>query len=336
MSIRVLRPGLLTSVQDLGRFGFQKYGVIVGGGMDPLALRVANLLVGNDEKEAVLEITLVGPSLLIERDALLSLTGADLSAKIGEAPFPMWRPVYVKKGSVINFGSCKSGCRAYLAVAGGFALEPVLGSKSTYLRGGIGGYHGRALAAGDVLCVNNIPEKSRAMMERLQAEVKGADHAAAEWSVGREVRRFHERRGALRVIRGRHFSLFTENSQRDFFQHFFLITPQSDRMGYRLKGPALELKEPKEMISEAVSHGTIQVPPDGNPIVLLSDRQTIGGYPRIAQVVTVDFPVVAQLKPGDRIRFEEISLAEAEQLYVAREREMQELKTGIAFKMKPG
>lgn len=333
MSITILRPGLLTSVQDLGRFGYQKYGVITSGGMDTFALRLANLLVGNPEGEAVLEITLLGPKLLVQQDMLLAITGADLSARIGGEALPLWRPIHVKKGSIISFGACRSGCRAYLAVAGGFALPAVMASKSTYLRAGIGGYQGRALAADDELVIGEVPEKSRALLARLAEKAGGAIFAAAEWGISHESLRFYDERLAVRVMRGRHFNLFAPKSRQAFFEQTFTITPQSDRMGYRLSGSDLQLAQPEEFLSEAVAHGTIQVPPDGNPIILMADRQTTGGYARIAQVATVDLPVVAQCKPKERIRFREVSLAEAEELYLAREQTIQEIKMGIELKL---
>ncbi|WP_134683724.1 5-oxoprolinase subunit C family protein [Brevibacillus migulae] len=333
MSIQIIRPGLLTSLQDLGRIGYQKYGVIASGGMDPFALRLANLLVGNEEGEAVLEITLMGPTLLVEQDVLIALTGGDTAARIGDAELPMWRPVFVKKGSVITFGGCRNGCRTYMAVAGGFAVPRVLGSKSTYLRAKIGGYQGRALAVDDVLAIGEPSDVGKLFAKRLKERANDSAHAAPHWGITAELLQFYGER-SVRVIQGRHFSLFTEESRRDLFQQSFVITPQSDRMGYRLTGPVLQLAEQEEVLSEAISPGTIQVPSEGNPILLMADRQTTGGYPRIAQVVSVDIPVVAQCKPGDRIRFREISLAEAEELYLAREQEIKDLKAGIELKMR--
>lgn len=333
MSMKILRPGLLTSLQDLGRFGYQKYGVIASGGMDPFALRLANLLVGNEENEAVLEITLMGPTLLVEQDMLLALTGGDTPARIGDAWLPLWRPVFVKKGSVITFGGSRSGCRTYMAVAGGYAVPRVLGSKSTYLRAKIGGYQGRSLAADDVLAIGEPSDTCKPLVKQLMERARDSTHAATQWGIGAELLRFYGER-SIRVVQGRHFSLFTEESQRDFFEQSFVITPQSDRMGYRLTGPVLRLSRQEEVLSEAISPGTIQVPSEGNPILLMADRQTTGGYPRIAQVASVDIPVVAQCKPGDRIRFREISLAEAEELYLAREQEIQDLKAGIELKLR--
>ncbi|AIF52276.1 biotin-dependent carboxyltransferase family protein [Pelosinus sp. UFO1] len=330
MSIKVMTPGLLTSIQDLGRSGYQKYGVIVSGGMDSYSLRLANMLVGNEEGEAVLEITLVGPTLLLEEDILLAITGGDLSPTINGQPIPMGRPILVKQGSVLKFGVCQSGCRAYLAVRGGYNIPEVMGSKSTYIRAGIGGYQGRALLAGDVLLIKE-PQTDLPLLVSLSKKLGSHSFAFTSWYVGKFYTSQKSQEYIIRVMPSSQFEFFTSDSREHFFQQAFKITTQSDRMGYRLAGPRLQLAEPLEMVSEAVALGTIQVPPDGNPIVLLADRQTVGGYPKIAQVAAVDNAYLAQVKPGETIRFQEISLAEAEGLYVAREKEMEQLKIAIQY-----
>lgn len=333
MSITVLRPGLLTSIQDLGRYGYQKYGVIVSGAMDSYALRVANLLVGNKEGEATLEMTLMGPSLLVEKDILIAITGGDLSPTINGEPVPMWRPVYVKKGTILQFGACQSGCRSYLSVAGGYEIPEVMGSKSTYLRAGIGGFQGRAMAKDDVLKLGSPQEISLRIVESLMKKLSSYSFASTAWHAENISIPHHSQPSKIRVTVGSQFEHFTSESKSQFFQCPFQVTNQSDRMGYRLTGPNLQLAKPLEMVSEAVTLGTIQVPPDGNPILLLADRQTVGGYPKFAQVITVDSSIVAQTKPGGTILFQEISLAEAEQLYIAREKEIKNLGIAIRFKM---
>ncbi|PGS51136.1 biotin-dependent carboxyltransferase family protein [Bacillus sp. AFS041924] len=334
MSIKVCRPGLLTSVQDLGRYGFQKYGVIVSGAMDATSLRIANLLVGNEEGEAALEVTLMGTSFLFEKDLLISITGGNLSATIDGELVTLWRPVYVKVGSVLHFKACQSGCRAYVAIAGGFAVDEIMESKSTYLRGEIGGYKGRALKEGDLLLCNEIPQRAIKLFQQLKSKAQSHQFAATNWHVNSESFMEIKKNAVVRVIRGGEFDRFTSSSQAQFFEQEFQITPMSDRMGYRISGPTLQLEESFELISEAVSHGTIQVPKDGNPIILLSDRQTIGGYPKIAQVATVDLPLIAQLKPGEKIRFKEITLEGAEQLYMKYEQQMEQLKVGLLLRDK--
>lgn len=334
MNIKVLRPGALTSIQDLGRHGYQKFGVIVSGAMDPYSLRIANLLVGNDEGEGALEITLAGPSLMMKKDTLFAITGGDLSPTINGEPVPMWRPVYLKKDSTLQFGACKSGCRAYLAVAGGYDIPVVMGSKSTYLRAGLGGFQGRALKAGDVLSVSPLSEQTDRLMRQFVKQSPSGSFVFTSWYAGNRQILGDTRNTTVRVLRGTQYEHFDAESTAKFWSCTFKITPQSDRMGYRLSGPVLKLAEPLEMISEAVSFGTVQVPPDGNPIILLADRQTAGGYPKIAQVAMVDIPLVAQSKPGCDIRFQEISLAEAENLYVQREKNMQNLKIAVQLKLK--
>lgn len=330
MRIKVLRPGLLTTVQDKGRYGFQQQGVIVSGAMDTFALRIANLLVGNAEGEAALEITLLGPKLMFEEEALIAVCGADMSPEVDGHPVPPWRPVYVRKGSVLTFGRCVFGCRAYLAVAGGYAVDQVLGSRSTYLRAEFGGYHGRALREGDVLEAGMPSAWGRRQMKALSE--RGETVSIPGWSIGADVMPPYAENPTVRVLRGAQFALFTEESRHALFAEAFQVTPQSDRMGYRFAGPALTLSEPAEMISESVVSGTVQVPPGGQPIALLADRQTAGGYPKIAQIISADLPVVAQMKPGDRIRFTEVTLEEAEKLYVAHEMQIQQVKQGIGLR----
>ncbi|MGP7818641.1 biotin-dependent carboxyltransferase family protein [Niallia sp. 01092] len=334
MSIKVNRPGLLTSIQDLGRYGFQQHGVIVSGTMDALSLRIANLLVGNDEKEAVLEITLVGPSLTFNKDCLIAITGGDLSPSIDGNLVSGWRPIFIKKGSVLTFGSCKDGCRAYLAVAGGYDIPTAMNSKSTYILGGIGGYHGRPLKALDQLTCKPMSEKSKRLFDQLKLKQKGFPLATTSWFVDRTEFFPFQKASVVRVMNGGQFDLFTQSSRSEFFSLPFKVSSQSNRMGYRISGPKMEMKEKVEMISEAVTHGTIQIPPDGNPIILLADRQTTGGYPKIGQVSTVDLPLIAQTKPGEKIYFSRITLAEAEQLYLERERKLKALKAAISLNVK--
>jgi len=335
MSIKVLRPGLLTSIQDLGRYGYQKHGVIVSGAMDSYSLRLANLLVGNKENQAVLEITLVGPALLIEKDILLAITGGNLSPTVGGQPIPMDRPVFLRKGCILQFGARKSGCRSYLAIAGGYNISEVMGSASTYLRAGLGGFEGRALQTDDVLQLKDPQGKSASLLRQLASSSSASSYVSTKWFLGKSHIPQEGEPVKIRVMRGRQFEQFSGDSKDVFWNCPFQVSSQSDRMGYRLSGAGavLKLAEPLEMISEAVSLGTVQVPPDGNPIILLADRQTVGGYPKIAQVALVDVAVVAQLKPGSKICFQEISLQKAESLYLIREQEIQALQRSIQLKM---
>ncbi|WP_026582208.1 biotin-dependent carboxyltransferase family protein [Bacillus sp. J33] len=330
--LKIEKPGLLSSIQDLGRTGFQKFGVIASGCMDPLSHRVANLLTGNDGNEPALEITMLGPTVTFEKDALISICGGDLSPEINGKPVRSWRSVFVKKGSELKFGHCRQGCRAYLAVAGGISVPEVMKSKSTYLRAGIGGYNGRAIKAGDLLELDAASELSGKMMDYLSHHLEHESFIENDWSITAELIPAFESNTVIRIVKGRQYELFSKDSRSSLFEASFKVTPQSDRMGYRLKGPFLSLKEPAELISEAVNFGSIQVPPDGNPIVLLADRQTTGGYPKIGQVAYVDLPLLAQAKPGDTLRFTEISHEEAQRLYLNREWKLKELKQGIHLK----
>lgn len=333
MSIEVLRAGLLASIQDLGRHGYQKYGIIVSGAMDVYSLRIANLLVGNDEGEGVVEVTLMGPSLKMEKNTLFAITGGDLSPTIDGRPVPMWRPVYVRQDSILNFGACKSGCRSYLAVAGGYGIPVVMGSKSTYLRAGIGGFQGRSLQAGDVLPTSTLDATAKRLLKQFIGKKPSASFVSTSWYVGEDYIPRDVQNIVVRITAGNQFSQFADSSQKQLVECSFEIKTQSDRMGYRLSGPVLTLKKPLEMISEAVTFGTVQVPSDGNPIILLADRQTAGGYPKIAQTALADLPVIAQARPGNKIHFRKISLDEAEELYLARENDIQKIKTAIHLKM---
>lgn len=332
--IKIIKPGLLTSIQDLGRYGFQKYGVITSGAMDQYAHRISNLLVGNQENESTLELTLLGPTIGFEKDALISICGANLSATINGEPVRLWRTVFVKQGSELQFGLCKAGCRAYVSVAGGFEVPKVMGSKSTYLRAAIGGFDGRQLKAGDRVEFGALNENSSLLLNYLAKRLSGSNYVEMDWSAASVMMQSLNTNHPIRVIKGRQYDLFSKKSQELFFTEPFEITTQSDRMGYRIEGPILGLENEDELISEAVSFGTIQVPAQGNPIILLADRQTTEGYPKIGQIATVDLPYIAQLKPGDKVSFVEISHEEAQRLYFNRERRIQNIKHGIALKIR--
>jgi antagonist of KipI len=333
MSLSILKPGLLTTVQDLGRYGYQKDGILVSGAMDAVALRVANLLVGNEEGAAGLEITLLGPQIRFEADHLIALTGAHLSPTLNGQPVRMNRPVWVSAGTVLAFGAPVAGSRAYLALAGGIAVPPVLGSRSTYLRAGFGGLHGRALVAGDALTCASSGTTGQKLVEDLAKDAAAVGWAEAQWTPGPELCPKPGRHLTIRAIRGPEYDAFSSESQQDFWQQPFTITTEADRMGYRLQGPHLECLAATELLSSAVTFGTVQVPAGGQPIVLMADHQTTGGYPRIAQVITADFSGLAQVAPGQRIHFQEVTLAEAQALYLAQERQLRALKSAVSFKV---
>jgi antagonist of KipI len=335
VALIVERAGVLTTVQDLGRHGYQHVGVPVSGAMDCYSLRVANALVGNNERDAALEITLDGPALLFEQDMLVALCGADLSAHIGQAAVPMLRPVWANAGSRLQFGPARMGSRAYLAIAGGIELPAVLGSRSTYLRAALGGLSGRALKRGDRLPAGAVAEQR---YPKLKAQALESRHgfAAPHWSASVHPERLERSPQILRFMPGRHWEALPAEQRARFTGSDYRVATASDRMGYRLEGGALDFAGRGEMLSEAVAFGTIQLPSDGNPIVLMADRQVTGGYPRVGEIASVDLALAAQLKPGDHLRFEKITLPQAQQLWIAQERAYNELQQAVRGHLSEG
>ncbi|MFC4600741.1 biotin-dependent carboxyltransferase family protein [Cohnella hongkongensis] len=328
MMMTILKPGLLTTVQDAGRYGAQRYGVIVGGAMDAFALRVANLLVGNEEGEAGLEMTTIGPEIDFPQPALISIGGGDLSPVLNGREAPLWRTIYVPARSRLVFGSAKRGCRAYLAVAGGVDVPVRMNSRSTCFRAGFGGFEGRALQAGDRIPIGLSSERSRRLAERLSLEEReGA--AISGWSVAPELLPSYSDAPTVRAIADPELERFEPADAERFFREAYLVRSESDRMGYRLSGAELRLKEKRERASSAVTFGTVQVPPDGQPIVLMADRQTTGGYPIAAHVASVDLPLLAQTRLGGRIRFRLVALQEAQRQILIRENGIRTLRRGL-------
>jgi antagonist of KipI len=319
MSVRVLRPGLLTTLQDRGRHGFQRVGLCPGGAMDRVSLSLANALVGNAPDDAALEITVIGPELLFEEDTLIALCGAEF-----QGGFPQNRPVLARQGTKLNVGRATRGARAYIAVAGGFAVDPVLGSRSTYLPGHFGGFEGRALKHGDVL-----PLRDSGAVERFSAFKKTKD-GTVRWSAppltlpDREPILVH-------VIEGQHFASFDANSQRAFFDTVWRVAPDSNRMGFRLSGPPLGRPQAEEILSGPTCLGSVQVPPSGVPIALMADHQTTGGYPRIAEIASADVARLAQLAPGGKVHFAKCSLEMAGELRRDARARLESALRGIAW-----
>lgn len=307
MEIVVRRAGMQTTVQDFGRIGYRADGVPLSGAMDAFALRLANILVGNDERAPALEFTLLGPELEFAGDALVAATGGEFGG------VPLCQPTFVPANTTLKFSAARAGCRGYLAVAGGFDVARVLDSASTYLRAKLGGFEGRALREGDVL--RTVPATRR---------------VDSHWRIDPQILPAYSPNPVIRVLRGSQAAEFG----RTFFESPYKVTAQSDRMGFRLKGPTLVRHSQAELRSGTVVPGTIQVPPDGQPIVLTADAQTIGGYPQIAHVVSVDLPLVAQLRPGDAMTFQEVLLDEAHELALARERSLAMLRHGVAQKIR--
>ncbi len=308
--VEVLKPGALTAVQDLGRPGQQHRGVSVGGSMDRTAARVANLLLGNPGGAPLLELTFTGPQLRFLRDTWIAVTGARIR------DVPGWRPLPVKAGEVMQLAEFTVGARAYLAFAGGLEIAPVLGGCGTDMRAGIGGWCGRALKAGD----------------RLGAR-PGVVNASGGWSASAEFDASTAGDVTVRFIRGAQWSWFSAESRRVFLAKGFKVSGKSDRMGLRLEGPKLRIEPERELVSEGVSFGSVQVPPDGQPIVLMADRQTIGGYPKIAEVISVDLSKLAQARTGTTVRFQEIALEEAQALYREQEHSLALFSVGLRAKL---
>jgi antagonist of KipI len=308
MEVTVIRAGMLTTVQDLGRRGHLSEGVPVGGAADPFALRVANLLVGNAEDAPALEITLIGPELEFGEAAWIAVCGARFEG------VPAWRPIRVGPGERVRFGKRLQGCRAYLAISGGLDVETMIGGKGTFLAAGVGGFKGRPLRDGDVIS----PLGSRRDL-------------AGHWTMDERMLPHYSTEPTVRVIPGAQAAEFGDA----LYHARFGVTARSNRMGIRLEGPALTRSGAEELVSTAVAPGTIQVPPDGNPIVLIADAQTLGGYPRVGHVASVDMPLVAQLAPGDGVRFTRTSVGEAHALARAGEHRIALLRQGLAEKIRP-
>lgn len=295
--LEVLEPGLLTTVQDAGRKGWARYGVPPSGPLDEAAFTAANDLAGNPPDAAALEITLTGPALRVGRECLIAVCGAEFDLWVGVLPVPLWHAVYVRAGQIVTFGARRRGARVYLAVSGGIALPPFLGSQATYLPGGFGGLDGRALRAGD-----RLPLGATTMRNPAQS-------AGRVWPV--ERRPPYTPQPTLRVVLGPQDDYFTAEGIATFLDSAYQLTSEADRMGARLQGPPIAHRGPTGSVSDGVVAGSVQAPPDGQPIVMLADHQTTGGYPKIATVIRADLPLLAQCLPGDRIRFAAVTLAEA-------------------------
>jgi len=299
MSITVLNPGMLTTVQDMGRYGYQQFGVPVSGVMDQRAAAIANILVGNSQNEAVLECTLLGPHLRFDADNCFAITGGELTASLDGVSVPTYKAISAKAGQVLRFSAPAKGCRAFIAFAGGLDIKPVMGSCSTYIKAAIGGVNGRKLAKDDVIG-----------FKAPCAELKNMGlRSIASELITRDVYTVH-------VVMGPQDDAFTDEGIATFLSSTYTVSAQSDRMGCRLEGDVITHKNGGDIISDGISFGAIQVPSSGQPIIMLSDRQTTGGYTKIANVISFDLRIMAQLKPGDKIRFEKVSVSYAQDTLV--------------------
>ena len=312
MSVEVLAPGLATLLQDGGRPGLRRYGVATAGALDPWAFALANLLVGNAAGTGVLEITLSGPTLHFHAPARIALCGAAPDAEVDGVSVPGWRPVDLPAGSRLRLGRCRGGARGYLAVKGGFGVAPCLGSVSTDLRGGFGGIDGRPLRRGDRLPLASPHEASGLRIAPWWIDPAFDDRPAGAAPL-------------VRVLAGSDATAPAGGLEA----HAWRVAADSNRQGLRLQGPALASADPSDRVSEPVLPGTVQLPPDGQPIVLLADAQTHGGYPRIGHVIRADRPRLAQLRPGDALRFVPCTSDQAHQALREQRQRLQRIALAI-------
>jgi len=309
MSLVIRKPGILSTVQDLGRTGGRSFGINPAGVMDRTAARIVNTLLENDESTALIEMHFPAAEIEFDSPTVFSISGAELDAQLDGKPISNWSTAFAGKGCVLKFRNKSYGSRAYLGVRGGFALDKWLGSLSTNLTAGLGGFEGRALKAGDVI------------------ECSSTDEYFPR-TAGTSIVPLYHRFPTLRVIAGPESGLLTASSEQEFRKQGFTLTNECNRMGFRLRGKPLNLLDRYEMVSAGVNFGTMQLLPDGQLIVLMADHQTSGGYPRIANVISADLPLLAQCGPGDGVSFEIVTVDEAERLALRFERELNFLRLG--------
>lgn len=312
MGIRVLKSGMMTTVQDLGRTGYQSQGFSVSGVMDVRSFKIANLLLDNPENEAVLEFSLIGPTLQFTSETIIAITGGDFQPTINGEAAPMYTAIYMNKGDILKFGSARTGSRGYLAFSSYLDVPVVMGSRSTNMKCSIGGFKGRKLQEDDYI---GFRIKRRYLPFFLSRKLEGDT--------------FEEEEVTLRVVMGPQDKKFSRQGIDNFLGSEYQVTSDFDRMGCRLEGPFIAPKETADIISDGIAFGAVQVPSHGKPIILLSDRQTTGGYAKIATVASVDIPRLVQRKPDHRIRFEAITVQEAQQLYLDEVKELDEMRSRI-------
>ncbi len=312
MGIRVLKAGMLTTVQDLGRTGYQSQGFSVAGVMDVRSFKIANLLLDNPENEAVLEFTLIGPTLQFTSETIVAITGGDFTPTLNGEPVPMYQALYINRGDILKFGSARTGSRGYLSFSSYLDIPVVMGSRCTNLKSRIGGFKGRKLKDEDYI---NFRIKRRYLPFFLSRKLKPDD--------------FSQESAVLRGVMGPQDDMFDRQGIETFLSREYTVTSDFDRMGCRLEGPFIAQKASMDMISDGIAYGSVQVPSHGKPIILLSDRQTTGGYPKIATVASVDIPKLVQRKTDHRIRFEAIRVQEAQKLYLEEERAYEKMRNEI-------
>jgi antagonist of KipI len=330
-NLRIIKPGILDTVQDPGRFGYQHLGINPGGAMDQFSARVGNILVGNDPGDPVIELHFPASEFFFERPALISVTGADFNPTINGDPFPINHPVFVNKFSVLQFKKLKQGARTYLSVRGGFGIEKWLGSYSTNLKAKAGGFKGRAFRKDDEMVIAAIePGNLTSEFEILPyyANYTNGMNGTNGVDVGNRL-------NEVFVLKGKEWEWLDDSQVYKFLSSEFLITPQSDRMGYRLRGEGLMVEDRRELISSPVSFGTIQLLPDGQLIILMADHQSTGGYPRVGHVITAHHSLLAQKRAGEKIRFKLVEIEEAEELFMEQEKYLLQLEHSLRLRFEP-
>lgn len=309
--IKILKSGLFTTIQDKGRWNYQRFGMSVAGAMDHFAMRIANMLVDNDEYCAVLETTFLGPEIEFCCDEIIAIAGANMNPKINGQVVQMWTSILVKEGDKLTFAGALSGVRSYIAFSRGLDVPEIMGSKSTFVRGNLGGFEGRKLANGDI-----IPLGKRKLAQK-----------GSYLSINK--RPIYEKDNKIRVVLGPQDDHFTDEALDIFLNSSFTITSEADRMGYRLDGPKIFHKSSADIISDGIVFGSIQVPGHGSPILMMADRATTGGYTKIATVITPDLSSLAQMGPGSVITFEKISVTDSHKVYKEYENKFEDIKKSI-------
>jgi antagonist of KipI len=321
MSLRIIRQGVLDTIQDLGRYGYQYLGINCNGAMDRFSAQLANALLGKEFSTPVIEIHFPSSQILFEKETIICITGADFSPSVNNQPIPLHHPVAVNKGSVLKFEKLRNGSRCYLSILTELQLDQWLNSYSTNIKAHAGGWQGRSLLKNDVLLFKNGPDVSKLLHEK--------DMMVLPWKANDIV----DTRNEIEFIIGSEWHWLTKASQDLFQEQWFQITNEADRMGYQLAGQSLEAKNGEQLVSSAVCFGTVQLLPKGQLIILMADHQTAGGYPRVAHVISAHLPILAQKKPNDVVRFKMTSLEEAEKKLLNQKKYLNQLQIACKFRM---
>jgi antagonist of KipI len=321
MSLRIIRQGLLDTIQDIGRYGYQYLGINCNGAMDKFSMQLTNALIGKELNAPVLEIHFPSSQILFEKETIICIGGADFHPTINDQPIPSHHPIAVSKKSLLKFETLQSGARCYLSILNEMRLDKWMNSYSTNLKSNTGGFAGRNLLKNDVILFENGFNFSKLL--------NGKDFVVLPWKAIDTV----DTRNEIEFLIGSEWHWLTKDSQDSFQEHWFQITNEADRMGYQLAGQSLEQKNKEQLVSSAVCFGTVQLLPNGQVIILMADHQTAGGYPRIAYVISAHLPILAQKKPNDVIKFKMTSLEEAEKKILAQKKYLHQLQIACKFRM---